>query len=430
MGVEDLTSDDIELVRINLGATISLEDVNNIYFVSSFIEGSNSIFTYTENSLTSTSTTTISICCEDDLLYNFVYPMDGVNLSSYNSYFTTPAFSKSKFKSTNYRFQLTNDIEITDTMSPIGADNIIDGGVLPFTEIFDGQFFTISYTASELDESSFIHTLGDGATITNLIIKCNLDTGNNSGGLASYVESGASVTISNSIVMGEISCPNLSTSKQVGGFIANVQSGCEVKFTNCGSYVDMISTSSHSESFGGFIGIANSPKTLEFDTCSYFGNISGISEYLGGYIGYVNDYTSLIKFYGNCATAGTISGGSYIGGYVGYFYAVNGSSTATFDFSTIGGLLDFSYDYKSKEVISDSIDRLLSLHCTSANGYVGGIYGLINSNVGSDIRDVEISDLYLYVSSSSNYGITCGKQLGAGPIFGQPTGSYSLYTIY
>ncbi len=228
----------------------------------------------------------------------------------------------------------------------------------------------------------------EGGEISNCHASGNvLSIGNSSsietGGLIGVLNEG---NISNCYSTGDV----YSDGRCAGGFIGQTDSStASIEITNCFATGNVEAKGNY---IGGFIGRANS-KVIILENCYAKGDVSGNS-YIGGFLGYTYNKTSLINSYAE----GNVNGDDYLGGLCGY---VSSSSTISNSYATgningdqtIGGLCGTVY--------SAEITNSYATGKVEGTSKTGGLFGYTSSSA-------KVSDCYVLGKSENVEGAIAG----------------------
>ena len=223
----------------------------------------------------------------------------------------------------NGKYYLTADVTIPDT----GAVPYLFREEKNFTGILDGnghtvynakyRFFHANYglkgtmknltfskfkNAEQTDvfiaEDALISAFADGAVLENIVTnrtyKENID--NYYGGIAQEVPEGVTVTFKNVTNNSSVAHLYVASNFKMGGFIGIAQSGCTINFENCVNNGNVKGSQA-----GGFIGVLRGGNTISFKNCTNNGTILGsigkdsqdrqsARGIAGGFIGGINNF--------------------------------------------------------------------------------------------------------------------------------------------
>ena len=210
-------------------------------------------------------------------------------------------------------FVLTADIDLSERIwTPIGTEDN------PFHGTFDGNGHTISYMFG--NEGGLFGTIGNGATIKNVVIKDSVinDT-DDSGAIvntAKYSISGYDngIAVTNCTVDNVLfSLAGVPTRSTVGGIIATTEGRLDapedeqIVISDCTVNGNVVINASRT--IGGIVGVLNYANVIN---CTSNAIITGTGENIGGIAG-VSNYSNI----SDCISNGQVKGKSCIGGIVG-----------------------------------------------------------------------------------------------------------------
>lgn len=285
---------------------------------------------------------------------------------------------------------LLNDIEVDKDVEwvPIGKENTL------FSGKFIGNNYTISGIRINKDENDTINDVSkigffgsvDGAQIENLKlknIKINTKDGSYVGGLVGMIKNGQvlSCTINDGITE---RVEDMITGKEnVGGLIGYAEN-TNVDYCSLNAYI--LNDYSSMQDVGGLIGYA---KKCNISNSKFSGGMQLAASYVGGIVGTGHDVNI-----SNCINDGTINATSNVGGIIAEITSFDSKNTITIDKCT-----------NQKEL-------------TTENGEVGGIVGIISSNVTCEIKNSKnIAKIKNYnlenvdASAGGIVGLTKGKKI-------------------
>lgn len=211
--------------------------------------------------------------------------------------------------------KLGADVQITGDWTPIGAYASAAASRKPFSGIFDGQGYTITFGSKEADDGSSLDggaaadggTNGDAAdSIEPAVITVTSDKG---AGLFGYADS---AELKNVTLDGLLRIDFSSTTTGIGtlaGYISNTQaeeitSDADLNYTQTTSFYGVY--------YGGIAGYASGTagNAAVLKNCIHTGTIAQISNqsigggYIGGILGYAGDICCEVS---NCVNSGDIT---------------------------------------------------------------------------------------------------------------------------
>ncbi len=251
---------------------------------------------------------------------------------------------------------------------------------------------------------------GNGKSIT-----INQSSGNNFGGLFWAIKGG---TVKNLTLHGNITAGSYS-----GTLTARISGSATISGITNNINLTKISTSTDPNNFFGMIGVIgkNIFATVTITDCVNNGNIVGLGNHTGGFIGgvYESAVALVIKFT-DCINRGNVSSGyykkdnveygSYVGGLIGKTTAkttCNVTNCSNFgnifaEINYAGGLIGCA--------IADSVTNIIESDNQgniSGDAYVGGLVGACDWNVNISITDCEntgsVTAIYNYAGGIISY---------------------------
>lgn len=396
---------------VRLGVKVLMADPNNIALSDELIFDGDTIVDQDGNTI-------VNITCEEDLLelsrqYDLLTGDESVCIYRQTSYLTLSTF----------------------TWSPIGSRNLYtESGRKPFGQTYDGNGYYINHMhIYNLEPAALFSTLGDGAVVKNLKIEnSDISALSGSAALASYVESGANVTIENLV----LDSGTIAGVGNIGGVIG--ENYGDISFVDCVAeinlyYEDYNSTAEDNTSayLGGFVGYNEG--SLSFSGCSYYGNIEDsniMSAYAGGFVGYSLNGTLTFD---KCTTAGFYKGFLYCGGLVAY---ANGSTITATDIE-VGQFYEIDLNHDSDEIYKELIDSRMAIYVDDRDCYAAGAIGYANggsiTNMGLTIHNSTSSsdDDYnrcMIYKDSDNSSAHIGNYVGniSDTNYSNSTGAFSI----
>jgi hypothetical protein len=258
-------------------------------------------------------------------------------------------------------FKLMDDIDMS---SYTGTQyNIIGNNTIKFTGTFDGNGYIIrnlTITAPSQDYIGLFGYLGSEGQINNLGVENVNITGHNCvGGLVG----GYDGTITSCYTTGSV----IGTSA-IGGLVGRNFRGT---ITSCYATGTVNSTSPvGAPSVGGLVGYNNNTIT----SCYATNSVSGF-QYIGGLVGFNDDYGTITSCYATGSASSTSSIGAPTGGLVGLnhgaittCYATGSVSSTSFP---VGGLVGLNYGTITTCYATGSVSSISS----AVGGLVGVNYG-------------------------------------------------------
>jgi hypothetical protein len=322
------------------------------------------------------------------------------------------------------KYYLTNDI-IFPSGSGVNFEPISS-----FKGIFDGNGHIIDGLrtgVNALDKTAYsglFRSVGSGSEIRNLGIMnsssiATTSSSNNSayaGGIAGYVDGGASIT--NCYNTGSVSASTKSSSSDAyaGGIIGYGSS------TNCYNTGSVSASTSSKAYAGGISGKMSSPITNCYNTGSVSASSTSTSSsskvYVGGIAGYnSNSHSSITNCYNTGSVSVTSSSSSpyaYVGGIIGAgdlfttlsitnCYNTGSVSVTSSSVAYAGGIMGYGESISSYKLSITNCYNTGSISVTSSSACAGGIVGSIESLVTGCYNTGSIS-----VKSSSSTAIAGG----------------------
>ncbi|MFI3249070.1 MAG: hypothetical protein R3Y39_08085 [Rikenellaceae bacterium] len=413
------TDEDGEEIFTSLGATLSLEDPDDIKFLSTF-------------NLTSE-------CCQSD---------DGsVPISSYTDLNNNIFIELSEYSGENalagVRFYQTCDINLAnDAVSELGGWTAMGRKNTTLSDHYEGTAFCGEYDGQGYaiiglnstfhDALGFFYRLGDGANIHDLCFQApNLSGGQYVGTLASIVDSRVDVTISNV----EVSGGYVYGSDCVGGLIGkgaaqfsncsvSAAVGCNDLVCDLAGYV------------GGYVGyLYVDSSDVEFELCEFTGSVEDNCEMSGGFCGRAGEvaYGNHSVFFNMCSLSGDITGHMIHGGYIGH---LDGSLDVQFGSSVAVSCLSSGF-YKDKKLLFNFYQKDASKYQLSVGGYIGAVesisgddsYITFEFDSEYDYNAYCGNSLYMnYMSSASSNPSSSDKSAYIGGVIGE-LGSNSIISV-
>lgn len=209
-------------------------------------------------------------------------------------------------------YELGSNITCTGTFDPIGGWNGQDN----FTGTFDGKNYTITDLSISKNGDAEVGLFGTtvGATISNLTLSNPTVHGEDYTGALVGLVMGDDMLTNCHIVGGSVT-----GNQYVGGLIGYaVHASGLITISNsdttCSVTSDIGAAGAYND-VGGFIGYANG---VDFDNCSAEGDVTGVGEQVGGFVG----LNTLDCLFDKCFATGDVatgndSGDSFCGGFVG-----------------------------------------------------------------------------------------------------------------
>ncbi len=277
-------------------------------------------------------------------------------------------------------YELGSDIDATETAGWNGGAGFvpIGQGAPYFTGTFDGKGHTITNLAISRNGTDFIGLFGvtDDATIQNVTLATPSIHGDDYTAALIGLIIGDD-TLSNCHIIGG----SVIGEDEVGGVVGYaISSATLVTIFGCSATCSVTSdagAAANNNDIGGFIGSASG---VDFDDCYATGDVVGIGEKVGGFVGNAASDCTFDKCFasGNVST-GDDAGDSFCGGFVGWSdstdndcYAV-GSVTATGEY--VGGYA--------------GVSPAIQTNCYSTGAVVGvgaGVGGF-NGNLGGIVTN-------------------------------------------
>lgn len=222
---------------------------------------------------------------------------------------------KGAYNLKGFTFYLANDIELSDTWTPIS-------NVTYPADAFAGTFDGNGHTISGLNGSNGLFGFVNGATIKNLKVEGTISgTSANVGGIVGKTQ--GKVTITNCSFTGSVSTSKLGSSNAAGGIVGRVNAGT-LKVENCANHATV---TAEKASAAGIIGYGGSNK-VTITNCYNDGAISG-QWYPSGICAQNTKNTSTIQ---ECFNSGSISNTNSGTNYAGI--SANFKGTATICYRT------------------------------------------------------------------------------------------------
>ncbi len=434
--IYDTDEDGSELME-SIGATLSIEDPDDIKFLSTF-------------------DTSLEVC---------VSSSGAINIPSYNSLllqiYNPLATGSDEYQFEGKVFNQTADIDLEDyftdekltSWTAMGKENASFSDGTAFCGEYNGNGFSIiALNSTYQDALGFFYRLGDGAYIHDLTFyRVSLAGDTYVGTLAAKIDSGAYVTIENVVAEGGyvygVDC--------VGGLIGSGAAyfdSCTVSLTV--GYNNAAADTEWADRVGGFVGYCDLSNSIymtyeygyhvRFDNCEFTGSVDSDCNRSGGFCGaIIGDLDNHITFV-SCAVSGSIAGYSNHGGFVGYALWVN---IDIYD-SAIGSHLSSNDIWVDQTLVMNVLQKDASKRDLNVGGFVGyysggllafkytgnnalgypncGKYTFINyessASSGSSTKDVNIGGAVGYAKDAT----ISGEIINSGCI--SKTGSSASYT--
>lgn len=203
------------------------------------------------------------------------------------------------------------------------------------------------------------------------------------GGIIGYAYYRGTVTITNTVNVGNVSAVNDAGNAFYGncaGFIGYINSIDVTTVTNCQNYGDVVGANNSA----GFIGY-NYYYSTKFSDCTNYGNVTGTSE-VGGFIGYVQSSNNQPFAFDNVRNYGNITGtAANISGIVGLFSQANNLypiiiSMTAYNYGDVKGLYQvagiISYMYSGAHTMTHLENHgAITATSSASQNYVGGLIG-------------------------------------------------------
>ena len=213
---------------------------------------------------------------------------------------------------------------------------------------------------------------------------------------------------------------------------------------------------------GGFIGYMEDleqPSVVSFEDCANDANVTGSGNYVGGFVGNIDNSTNIVLTLSKFSNNGFVTGNHYVGGFVGYVYkntnmTINISNSAN-NCNTIGSVYyvggfvgEFNGNTNMTVTISNSTNNG---NVTQRGSCAGGFIGFIIDNtdismtISNSINNGNIDDsgeyaggfaghissskrMTITISNSTNNGAAIGKKY-VGGFLGYISSSSQSYSV-
>lgn len=367
----------------------------------------------------------------------------GLSFISYLSFSQNPAedFAGGTGTSTD-PYKITNAIQLSNIRNYLGESNInLHFKIMNDIDLSGDNWLPIANPP----EAAFHGKLNGGG---NKIVGLNIGQGSNTAyrysGLFGMVKTGAKID-SVYLVGGNINVftTNASYTGSIAGYIdqrALVGDNPNiVTISNCHSSVNIQSNSTLATEIGGIVGraltIGDFDISLDFDKCSYSGNISAKNDAkIGGILGYNASYNSgIIEVnFISCSNSGNLS-----------------ANEAT---NVVGGILGSTFNENTVTTVFEKCYNTGDLSVGSGDSYVSGIigyggihggvvlnmsncysYAVLNSTgycIGGLVSGLQVSDgAIVSIENCYSAGIIKGSALYAGGIIGKVGSTSAQYTV-
>ncbi len=350
----DLTKAEEQADTLYLGAALSVENPNEIRFLSSLNAEANSVGTGTV-----------------DDPYTIACGQDFIRLIADNMVLGTD------YKGVH--FALTDDISLlthyytnNQGWEPAGHNAATADSFTKFNGTLDGNGFCISGITHNQPESNYaglFYHLGSEAYIREIELRPAINGKEYLGALACFADEGC--RLEDIVVSGYINGKG-----NMGGLIAEIGSG-SVSFTRCLSAISMTNASgtvTHEGGtmIGGFVGNSY-PAALTFTDCVFQGLINTPTvKSVGGFVGQIYQAS-----FNHCLVSGVITGNSFTGGFIGNDEGRH-SEVSFSDCSAGATIAENNYDSSTQQFLAMlGVDtNIVDAACTvSGVNYVGGFMG-------------------------------------------------------
>ena len=271
-------------------------------------------------------------------------------------------------------FQLENDLSVNyASWLPIGGylAPTQPGSSAVFSGTFDGNGHTIALSYGRVNQEGYcLFGYTDSATIKNLKVSGHIDGGANMGGIVG--------TANNTTVQNCLSSMDVEGDHRVGGIVGNATGSTKILGCLNEGKVEAYAAGADS-AVGGIVGEAASGVTVQ--DCSNRGNVTGMGGAVGGIAGIAKGTVAYCVNNGAVDAKGyaatSISGGndSLAGGIVGW-----GAGSAKVN--SCGNTGSVVGAYRAVGGIAGGnaiIVNAANIGSITANGYVGGIMGAVNT---------------------------------------------------
>jgi len=262
---------------------------------------------------------------------------------------------------------------------PIGNDNT------PFSGSYNGQGYSISnlYIDRTTENIGLFGWVDSGVFTDIKILDCTITGDLSVGGLAGYV--------TGSEISGCSSTGSLSGFADVGGLIGFVKENTSVTDCFSDATVDCEGES------GGFIGIASDFGNV-ITNCYSTGDVTG-GDYLGGFIGSMDNASEITK----CYSTGNVVGENSVGGFIGYndggMISKSYSNCTIAGTTGVGGFVGFTSGSISDCFSIGDVSRI-----SGSDEIFGGFCGEANSNAETTNSYCVVNVYYIASTSPSNKG--------------------------
>ncbi|MGM9551176.1 MAG: Ig domain-containing protein [Clostridia bacterium] len=283
---------------------------------------------------------------------------------------------------TNFYYQLQNDIEITaEHWTPIGGN-----GRTVFKGIFDGNGYTISGLKLSNSEYQYTGLFGSNeGTIKNLNVE-GYFKGAEYTGLLCGLNAG---TIENCSSFGLVESWTHGESRYVGGLVGYHQNPGKIRYSNSSAKVD-----SYGSRTGGLVGfVHNALVEASYAT----GSVNGA--HAGGLVGYLyNNNSGTTATIRNSFAVGKVTGETwsngptiYTGGLVGYTQVYNGNY----------GYTAINFCYSNGEVTGSNRGGLIGgSNSSTRNSVLSSYYNSTVTGLSDIDRGTPLSDDALKIKDS------------------------------
>lgn len=354
-------------------------------------------------------------------------------------------------------------VELTaDITMPAGA---IWSGVNTFNGTFDGNDHVISdmviQSGTESTDIGFIKDVTKTASFSNLHFNnasLKLQTNPYAGIL---VGSAKKISVDDCSINGSISFLSDGGSTDIGGYIGYTSESCDISNSNFDGTINA-AVGQVEQTAGGLVGYARAKCYI--DDSMVAGNISTYAQYVGGFVGWIQndtrnpgpggmqitdcqnmanvlgsdqvggivgrysdspiDYGDHVRTIERCANRGDVKGSGYCGGIVGQIYGVaqvlKSTNKGTIQGSSYsGGICGQAY--------SKAWDNIEINDCYNAGNFgIGTTGGIVGYTVSGSMSLVNVRNCYVAPSEQmSSYGVAARLRFG-----GWAFGGATLQNVY
>ena len=288
----------------------------------------------------------------------------------------------------------SSPITTFSVIANVSGSQIIGGA---FGSVNDGNFssgtITGNASATEGKVGGVIAT-ANGCSLVNIVVKGDVTASGATGHVAGIMAVGENgeLTLTNCTYFGDIQGQTV-----VSGCIGALESGVSASFTSCSSKGKIINEGDYT---GGMVAVSHGCNIPRMESCSHFGDITGVN-YVGGIIGGINNSGGNINA-NNCAAIGNIYGSNYLGGIVGWSYVRYGNFTNNYYAGNISGtekIGGIAGEFKGGKIKDNYIYGNIY-----GSSQIGGIVGTIITTYYSCILKSNVAICHTISATNSNVG--------------------------